>query len=308
LVRRRAEKSVEAAVAGEEKLFESRRDARIGQRAQLRERIAQINEEIRGLSAQHEAKENEIKLIGEELKGVGELFKKNLISMQRYTQVQRDQARLLGERGQFVAEIARARGKISETELQIIQLDQDFRTEVLRDLRDTQGKIAELRERYAAAADQLKRVDIVAPHAGIVHQLTVHTVGGVIGNGETIMLIVPQTDMLVVEAKVAPQDIDQVSPGARATLRIMAGNQRTSPDVSGVVVHVSADLTREQQTNQFYYVVRIALDKEAVHRLGELKLLPGMLVEAFIQTTARTPLEYLVKPLQEQIARAFRER
>jgi HlyD family secretion protein len=313
LTARRGDVSVAAAVAGEEKLFESRKTARTGQRAQLRERIAQLNEEVRGLSAQVAAKESELDLIGKELVGVAELYKKNLVSISRYTQLQRDQTRLQGERGQLIADIARARGKISETELQIIQLDQDFRTEVLKDLRETQGKIAELKERVTAAEDQLKRVDLRAPQGGTVHQLAVHTVGGVISNGETIMQIVPRADELVVEAKVAPYDIDQVPLGATATVRIMAGNQRTTPVISGRVARVSADIAREQQQNsaqpgQPYYTVRIALPGDEVARLKDIHLVPGMPADVFIQTHERTPLQYLVKPLQEQIARTFRER
>ena len=258
-------------MAGEEKLFESRKTARTGQRAQLRERIAQMNEEIRGLSAQLAAKETELELIGQELVGVTDLYKKNLVSISRFMQLQRDQTRLQGERGSLIADIARARGKISETELQIIQLDQDFRTEVLKELRDAQGKIAELKERVTAAEDQLKRVDLRAPQTGFVHQLAVHTVGGVISNGETIMLIVPRADDLVVEAKVAPNDIDQVAVGAKAVVRIMAGNQRTTPEIAGTVIRVSADLAREQangaQPAQAYYTVRIALPPEEVARL-----------------------------------------
>jgi membrane fusion protein, type I secretion system len=312
LTDRRGDPSVGTAIAGEEKLFESRRTARTGQRAQLRERVAQMNEEIRGLSAQLAAKEKELELIGQELVGVADLYKKNLVSISRYMQLQRDQTRLLGERGSLIADIARARGKISETELQIIQLDQDFRTEVLKELRDAQGKIAELKERVTAAEDQLKRVDLRAPQSGFVHQLAVHTVGGVISNGETIMQIVPRADDLVAEAKVAPNDIDQVAVGAKAVVRIMAGNQRTSPEVAGTVIRVSADLAREQangnQPAQAYYTVRISLPPEEVARLQDLRLVPGMPVEAFIQTYARTPLEYLLKPLHDQIARTFRER
>jgi HlyD family secretion protein len=309
LVDRGQERGVAIAIAGEEKLFESRRTGRIGQRAQLRERVAQTKEEITGLSAQQESKESEIKFIAEELTGVSQLYKQNLVSIQRFMALQRDQARLHGERGRLIAEIARARARISETELQILQLDQDFRTEVLKDLRDAQGKIAELSERKTAAEDQLKRVDIRAPQSGIVHQLAVHTVGGVIGNGETVMQIVPVTDKLLVEAKVAPQDIDQVVPGAKATVRIMAGNQRTAPDLLSEVTLIGADLTRErEQPNQAYYVVRAAIPPDEVQRLEDLKLVPGMPAEVFIQTRERTPLEYLLKPLQEQISRAFRER
>ena len=308
LTSRKADPAVAAAMAGEVKLFESRKTARQGQKAQLRERIAQINEEIRGLSAQHQAKESEIKFIAEELAGVSKLYKDNLVTIVRYNQLQRDQAKLHGERGQFVAEMAKARGRISEINLQIIQLDQDFRTEVLKDLREAQGKIAELKERVVAAEDQLKRVDIRAPQSGVVHQLAVHTVGGVIGNAETLMLVVPKADALIIEAKVATQDIDQVSVGAKAVVRIMAGNQRTTPEVNGALTHVSADQSKDEKTNQIYYTVRVALSEEEVRRLGDLKLVPGMPSEVFIQTGERTPLQYLLKPLREQIARTFRER
>ena len=307
---RREEKTVAAGIAGEERLFESRKRAREGQRSQLRERIAQSGEEIGGLVAQQESKERQIKFLTEELVGVTDLYKKNLVVISRLMTLERDKARIEGERGQYVAEIARARGKISETELQVIQLEQDFRTEVLKELREIQGKIAELKERLTAAEDQLKRVEIRAPQAGIVYQLSVHTVGGVIANGETVMQIVPRADSLVVEAKVAPQDIDQVSLGASGIVRIMAGNQRTTPDILGVVTQVSADLTRESpaQGGQTYYIVRLSLADDELRRLGDLRLVPGMPAEAFIQTYARTPLEYLLKPLQEQIARTFRER
>jgi HlyD family secretion protein len=312
LAKRSQEAQVATAIAGEQKLFESRRKARTGQRSQLRERIAQINEEIGGLSSQRKAKESEIDLIAQELKGVSELFAKNLVSIVRYMALQRDQARIQGEHGQLGAEIARARGRISETELQVIQLDQDFRTEVLKEIREIEGRIAELRERMVAAADQLRRIDIIAPQDGTVHQLAIHTVGGVISAGETIMLIVPRQDQLIVEARVSPGDIDQVAMGGPVQVRIMAGNQRTTPAVTGRVTYVSADLTRETasgtQPGQAYFITRVSLTSESLLQLGDLQLVPGMPAETLIETGTRTPLEFLLKPLQEQIARTFRER
>lgn len=312
LLARRQDKTVAAAILGEQKLFESRRSARSGQRSQLRERIAQTNEEIRGLSGQQEAKEREIGFISEELAGVNILWAKNLVPIARLTALQRDKAKLEGERGQLIADIARARGKISETELQILQIDHDFQSEVLKEMRDGQGRIAELRERLTAAEDQLRRIDIRSPQAGLVHQLAVHTVGGVVANGETLMTIVPQSDALVVEAKVAPQDIDQIAVGAAAIVRIMAGNQRTMQDIPATLTRISADLTREPaangQSGPSYYLVRVSLPDEEVRRLVDLRLVPGMPAEAFIQTYARTPLEYLLKPLRDQVARTFRER
>jgi HlyD family secretion protein len=314
----REETSATMAIAGEQKLFESRLAARTGQQSQLRERIAQSKEEIRGLSAQLEGKGTELDLIAQELIGVAHLYEKNLVSISRYMLLRRDKARIQGEHGQLIADIARARGKITETELQIIQLDKDFRTEVLKDLREAQGKIAELKERLTGAEDQLKRVDLRAPQAGVVHQLAVHTVGGVISNGQTIMQIVPRADELVIEAKVAPNDIDQVAVGAKANVRIMAGNQRITPQIIGMVTRMSADLEREQheqqdqqnsvQPTQAYFAVRITLPPEEVARLRDIRLVPGMPAEVFIQTHERTPLEYLLKPLREQIARTFRER
>jgi HlyD family secretion protein len=225
---RKDETNVAAALTGEEKLFDARKAARVGQRAQLRERISQSEEEIRGLAAQQQAKEQEINLLSEELVGVTDLYKKNLVSISRFMQLRREQTRLQGERGLLIADMARARAKISETELQIIQLDQDFRTEVLKDMRDTEGKIAELAERMVAAEDQLDRIDIRAPRSGVVHSLAVHTMGGVIGSGDTIMSIVPGGDDLIVEAKVTPSEVDQVNVGATTVVRINADNQRTT--------------------------------------------------------------------------------
>lgn len=309
----RKDGALASTLTGEERLFESRRNARIGQRAQLSERIAQSKEEVRGLQAQQDAKEIEINFIAEELIGVRQLYGNKLVSISRLMLLQRDSAKLEGERGQFIAEIARVRGKISETELQIIQIDRDFRTDVLKDQREGQGKIAELRERLVAAEDQLRRVDIRAPQSGTVLQLAVHTVGGVVANGETIMQIVPTNDSLVVDARVSPQDIDQIAPGAKAIVRIMAGNQRVMQDLDGALLRVSADLTHDppaagQPAGQSYYQVRVQLPRMEPDRLGELRLVPGMPAEVFIQTYSRTPMQYLMKPLHDQIARTFRER
>ena len=170
---------------GERKLFDSRREARAGQKSQLQERVAQLAEQIDGTKLQAAAKADEIDLIASELVGVQELWKKNLVPITRVNSLKREETRLRGERGQLISTIAQAKGKISETELQIMQIEQDLRSEVSTELREVQAKIAELVERKVAADDQLKRIDIRAPQDGIVHQSTVHTVGGVIGAGRS---------------------------------------------------------------------------------------------------------------------------
>ena len=312
LLARRDEPIAGTALRGEQKLMEARADGRRSLHSQLRERIVQTGAEIQGLMAQQAAKEDEIKLISDELVGVTELWDKQLISISRITLLQRDKVRLEGQRGQNVSDIARARARISETELQAIQSNQDFLNDILKDLREAQGRIADLRERFTAAQDQLRRVDIRAPQTGLIYQLSVHTVGGVIAPGETVMQIVPRADELVVEAKVSPQDIDQMSIGTVANLHIHAGNQRAAPDIGARVTMISADLTREQgpggQAGLSYFLVRMSIDPDVAHKLGDLRIIPGMMVEAFIQTYARTPLQYLLKPLQEHMARTFRER
>jgi len=308
LLERADDPDVKAVMASESKLFEVRVNGRAGQKSQLRERVTQLNEEIAGLTAQEKAKDQEIALVEKELVGVRDLYDKHLVQLTRLTTLERDMARLSGERAQYVASRAQAKGKITETELQIIQVDKDMISDVSKDLRETNDKIGEFVERKITAEDQLRRVDIRAPQDGMVLQSTVHTVGGVITAGDAIMLIVPQADDLQVEAKVNPQDIDKLQVGQKTLLRLSAFNQRTTPELNGVVTRVSPDVTTDQRTGQSYYTIRISMPPEEVARLGDVKLIPGMPVEAFVQTGDRTLISYLIKPLSDQLMRAFREK
>ena len=225
----------------------------------------------------------------------------------KMTELERQSARIEGERSQLTAAAARAEGRIAEVELQIIQIERDFATEVAKELGEIDGQIGEFIERKVAAEDQLKRIDIRAPQTGTVHQSTAHTIGGVISAGETIMVVVPQADNLTVEAKVPPQDIDQLSLGQPAVLRFSAFNQRTTPEISGNLSRISADITTDDRSGASYYTVRIAMTAEEVARLGDVALVPGMPVEVFIKTGDRKVISYLVKPLSDQVSRAFRE-
>jgi HlyD family secretion protein len=297
-----------AAMDSERKLFNLRRTARSGQKAQLQERVAQLQEEITGLTAQQNSKAKETGLIERELAGVRELWKQNLVQLTRLTALEREAARLDGERGQLIAAAAQAKGKIAETALQILQIDQDIASDVAKELREVDGKIGEFIERKVAAEDQLKRIDIRAPQDGTVFQLAVHTVGGVITAGDPIMLIVPEADNLSVEVKANPQDIDQLQLNQKAILRFTAFNVRTTPEIEGIVTRISADTSSDQRTGQSYYTIRIAMAADQLERLGDVKLLPGMPVEAFVQTGDRTMLSYLIKPLHDQLMRTFREK
>jgi HlyD family secretion protein len=299
---------VKAALASERKLFDLRRQDRLGQKQQLRERITQLQQQITGLAAQQDAKDKGIALVEQELQGVRDLWQKNLVQLSRLTSLEREEAQLQGERGQLVAQVAEAKGKIAEIQLQIIQVDEDLSSDVAKELRDIDSKIGEFVERKVTAEDQLKRTDIRAPQDGIVFQSTANTVGGVIAAGDPIMLIVPESDNLMVEVKVDPKDIDQVQFGQPVVLRFTSFNVRTTPELNGTVSRIAADTTTDQRTGQSYYLVRISMTADEIKRLGDVKLTPGMPVEAFIETGERTMLSYLVKPLRDQLMRAFREK
>lgn len=294
-------------MGGERRLFEAKRQGTANQKGQLRERIGQFNMEIEGLTAQRQAKAHELDLVREELARVSDMYRRGLTPVTRLLAMQREETRIDGEHGTLTAQIGRAGGQISEVELQIITIEQSLRTDAQKELREIEGRIAELTERKVAAEDQLKRVDIRAPISGVVHELAVHTVGGVITAGEPLMLIVPSEDLLTIEVRIAPPDIDQISIGQKCVLRFPAFNQRTTPELPGMVTRVAADLSRDPQSGVTFYLARIRILDAAMKDLKGLKLVPGMPVEAFVETEQRTALSYMLKPLTDQFAKAFRE-
>jgi HlyD family secretion protein len=294
-------------IAGQTRLFAARRETASGQRKQLHEKIAQLNEEISGLEAQDRSKETQGSLISSELADLTALREQGLVPASRVLSLQREAARLEGESGQLVAQIARIRGQINETRLQILQIDKEARTEVLNELREVQALLSEMVEKRVAAEARLYRIDILAPQSGLIHQLAVHTVGGVIGPGQELMRIVPEDERLVVEARLAPRDIDQVVIGQAAVARFSAFDQNTTPEMTGVLRRVAADLSRDEVTGQDYYSIRIEFEDLERFGVDRTRFVPGMPAEVFIPTGDRTPLNYLLKPLSDQIARAFRE-
>ncbi len=307
LLSRRSDPDVASILHGEERLFAIRREALQSKKSQLQERMGQYGHEIEGLKAQEVAYSEGLEVLEKEIGSLNGLRELGVVSDQRLNSLKTQRATFGGERGEQIALQAQAAGRITETKLQILQVDQDLKAEVGRELRDAQAQIGEYIERKVAAEDELKRIDIIAPQGGMVHQLAVHTVGGVIAPAEPIMLIVPENDDLALEVNIQPKDVDQIRPGMGAVLRMSAFNQRTTPELNGQVSRVAADLTTDQRSGLSYYVVRITLPPEELEKLQGLKLLPGMPAEAFISTGDRTAISYLVKPLADQINRAFRE-
>lgn len=308
LIARSAEPDIQEILKGEQILFEARIKTRTTQKQQLGERITGLRQESAGNTAQAEAKAREIALIKKELDGLEGLERQQLVRTEKMTAMRREQARIEGEMAQLSAAAGQSMDRIAEIEMQRLSIDSEAKSEIIKDLRDTQGKLVELSERRTAALDQLKRIDIRAPSDGIVDQMSVFTVGGVVNTAEPLMVIVPQNEKLVVEAKIAPQDIDQVRSHKIAVVRFPAFNQRTTPSLNATIESVSAEVTREPQNNLQYYTARIRIEDEEMKRLGALELVPGMPAEIQIRTTERSALSYFVKPLEDQFAKAFKER
>ena len=302
------ESAVKNLLASEETQFKARASARYSQKDLLQSRIAQLGEEIAGLDAQVASKGKQLELIAGELTGVQDLYDKRLVPLTRLTTLQRETARIEGERGQLISAIAETKAKVGEAQLQIVKLDQDFRTDVVKELGETQGKAAELEQRGVAARDIIDRIELRAPTSGIIHQLAAHTIGGVIRAGDAIMEVVPDSDDLQIEARLQPNDIDQVQVGQKALIRFSAFNQRVTPQLVGLVSYVSADVSHDQQSNAAYFTVRMTLPDEERRRLAGLQLVSGMPAEVFMQTGSRTMMSYLLKPLTDQFNRAFVER
>lgn len=307
LIERGEDPGVQETVTGQNRLFEARLAAFEGRVEVLRQRIAQLKEEITGIEAQQRSKTRQVALIGEELAGLQELFAKGLTEKPRILALQRDQARLEGERGEHLAAIARAKKAIGETELEILQSTLQRQEEISTSLREVQTRILDLSERIAAARDRVDKIELRAPTAGVVVSLAITTEGAVLQPGETVLEIVPHDTRLVIEAKLRPDDIDSVAVGQTARLRLTALVQRTTPTLTGRVIYVSADRLEEQRSGEPYFLALVALDPNQIARLEGQPVLPGMPAEVMVETGARTALDYLVQPISDTLAKAWRE-
>ena len=308
LASRQDDPDIAKLMIGQQKLFAAKRATIQGKVEQLKQQIGQIDEQVQGILAQADAKERQIKLIGEELVGLLDLQAKGLVPNTRVLAMQRERARLEGERGELIATKASAESRVGEVKLQILQIREETLSETLAQLRETEARIAELNERRVAIKTRLERTTIKAPISGAVYQLSVHTVGGVITPAETLMLIVPESDDLVLQAQVPPSQIDRVTLGQAARVRFSAFDTRATPEIGAEVTHVAADVSRVDANSPPFYMVQLKIPATELALLGDNRLRPGMPAEAFIQTGARTPLSYMVKPLFDQIAHSWRER
>jgi HlyD family type I secretion membrane fusion protein len=290
----------------EQQLFETRRITLAGQLSIYEQRIKQLDEQIKGYEAQVLANTNQIKLIDDELDGLQQLYDKGYASKTRLLQLQRNRAELDGDRGNYEGEIARAKMQIGESRLQILQVHKAFEEDVADKLREAQQQVFDLEDRLTSANDVLLRREVKAPDDGVIVGLRVHTLGGIVRGGETIMDLVPKHDKLIVEAMVSPNDIDNMAIGLEAEVRFSALSSRQIPILTGNVVRVDADVTTDQRGNR-YYLARVEVPEDQLQKLGGQKIVPGMPAEVLVKAGERTVIEYLTKPLTDSFFRAFKE-
>jgi HlyD family secretion protein len=291
----------------QQSLLSSRLSVRDGERRQLHERVSQLQSQLKGLQTLRDSISTELELFEDEIQSVDGLKSKQLVSAPRYNTLRRADAEKRGAFGQTIADIARTESQISETNLQILKHEMDLRGDILKELETIESEAGPLKEQLRAAQDRQARLNIVASDNGIIHELAIHTLGGVVRPGETLAMIVPSEGRHVLDAKVQAIDRDQIYLGMTARVRFSAFNQRTTPELVGHVETIGSDQATDDKSASPYYVVRVALDDTELSRLGTLVVTPGMPAEIMMTSAPRTVLSYLLKPVSDQFERAFRE-
>lgn len=294
-------------LATQRSLFEARRASHVGEQSVLRQRLEQVQAELKGQETELKSRKRQLDLANKELGDVEPLFAKGFANQQRLGGLQREQARLEGDVGRLTADVARSKGAIAEAELKIAQSEKELTEKVVDELRKIQAGLSEIEEQRKAHADKLQRILIRAAESGRVHALAAHTEGGVIQPGTPIMQIVPDGGRLVIEAQVQPQDIDKVRQGLSAAIRFPAFDARTTPRLNGKVSTVSAaELTSQQ--GKTYFTARVEIPPAEMQRIGAAhRLVPGMPAEVYIETASRSILSYFLKPMIDAMSRSFRD-
>lgn len=298
---------IRALMDGQTNFFMARRISLANQKEQLAEQKIQLGRQVEGVDAQITANKTQLSLIKEELVAAQELFEKGLAVASRALALRREEARIAGEIGRLISDHGRLKAGINETDIQLTQLDIQRREIAIESLRDIIYRILELSERRASLLQTLSHLDVRAPMAGLVYGNQIFALQSVVQAAEPMMYIIPNDLPLVVQAQVDVVHVDQVYIGQDATLNFASFNQRTTPQLFGTVTKISADVFTDQVTGANYYQVELMPKKGEVTKLGDLELLPGMPVEAFLNTKERSTFTYLVKPITDYFNKAFRE-
>lgn len=292
---------------GQKQIFLARAEVLTGQRDQLVGQKEQTGHQIAGLTGQLAARKEQLALVGAELANMRDLVKQGLARRAQMTDLQRQESELHGQIASLEAELARLGNTLQEAELQTLQAERAFKEAVVIELREVTALIEELTLEILTRQNKLAQADIRAPAAGTVHQMQVATVGGVLAPGAVLMEVIPQADGLDFEVQVAPRNVAQVHVGQEVEVMLSALPSRTTPRLVGTVTDVSPDAISDPRSGHTHYQVKLTISESEMARLGQVDLIPGMPIEAFLQTGDRSVMEYLIAPLADQIRHAFRE-
>lgn len=294
-------------ISAERELMRTRAEFRLQRKQQLREQIAQSNHEISGIRGQTSALRSQSALINREVEGVSEVYRQGFSSYTRLSQIQREAQQIRGQISSLVSAESQARARIAQLETAILQVESEALSEIMAELKDVETRLAQLQEQNITTRDVATRLEIKSPVAGKVQQLSVHTNGGVVSPGETMMIIVPQFDSLIVEARIDPAKADEVRIGSKAFVRFTAFNSQTTPEAIGKVNRITSDVEVDERTGQSFYKALIELPPTNLPKSIRGKLVSGQPVEVQIETKSRSALSYFTKPLGDQISRTFKE-
>jgi HlyD family secretion protein len=308
LLEKQSDPVVARLISVQRDMLRARKQVRLGGIAQLGQQITQLESQLTGLKQEQLSLNEQLAVTTSEHARLSGLLADQLVDSARVNDLVRENSRLTGELGSVASSLDEVAATIAERRIMVEQVDSSFLSDALDQLQTLRQRIAELTQQKVAGQDRLRRVDIIAPQTGVVHESIIHTVGGVVAPGETLMLIVPTDDRLVIEVRLNPLDVDKVSVGQKVIIRIPGLNARTTPDLPATITQVAPDLTRDPQSGISFFVARVALEEGALGLIpGGQALTPGMPAEAFIQTGNRTVMSYLMEPLSEQFRRAMRE-
>jgi HlyD family secretion protein len=309
---------IKAAIETENAYFVSRKALLNSKQAQLNERQKQFLDEIEAYLAVQNSRKREVELLTREVEGTETLAKQGTITQVKLWGQQRDLSALTAQVNQLAAQIAQTKGKISEIALQLLQIDEDFRSNVLSEATQTEVKLKEAQEAKISTEHLFNRLNIVAPASGIIHELQVNSRGSVIRPGDYVITIIPREERLVIQARVKQTDIDQLSMEQNVVLRFPTFSRRSTPELHGKVVRIGADITQDarqrdtlsqdQSGRELYYPVRVVIEEDQLKLLGGQKLISGMVSECYFQTQDRTVMSYLMKPITDQFNRSMREK
>jgi HlyD family type I secretion membrane fusion protein len=296
-----------SAFVGEMRLFKGNRENRLSQVKQLELGLAQSVEEANGLTTQLKTNKEEMALVQREVDKLGGLQKQGLVESSRVYAITRELTKLKGDRDVVVSNLDRLESRRNEIKLQIAAIEETAQTDAQKQLSEIEPRIAEIKERYSAVADRLTRMQIRSPVSGVINEVAVNTVGGVITPAQKLLTIVPENAILRIEVKIQPNDIDQLYVGQTAKLRFSAFSSRDTPELYGKISLISPATSTDPASGRIFYTAQVEVPSAELSKLGDKKLVPGMMVDTFIQTESRTALSYLVRPIVDQFERAFRE-